>query len=70
MNPSKAPYVVQRQETDQGDWRPIASCNTLDYAELIALFGLRRHTGALYRVTDSRTGAQTALLPGAMATAA
>lgn len=63
MSTSPAPYLVERQNTNGADWRPLTRCASLEYARLIAATGLRRHIGVAYRAIDVQPGVEIDLLP-------
>ncbi|MGE5645734.1 MAG: hypothetical protein ACM336_08075 [Acidobacteriota bacterium] len=62
MNPSRARFSIERKDATGGDWHPLTSCNTLDYARMVASLGAIRHIG-VYRVVHTRTGKAFNLLP-------
>jgi hypothetical protein len=60
-----ARFLVERQAADGENWRPLAHCNSLHYAKMIAATGLRRHLGVSYRLVNVRTGKGFVLAPEA-----
>jgi hypothetical protein len=70
MNATGARFSVQRQDTNEGDWRPLTSCNSLDYARMVATAGRRRHISASYRAIETETGVGFSLGPELPAKAA
>lgn len=62
MNASRAHFSIERKDASGGDWHPLTSCNTLDYARMVAHRGAMRHIG-VYRVIHTRTGKAFDLLP-------
>ncbi len=69
MNATTARFSIQRQDPVTGGWRPLTSCNSLEYAKMIAAAGHRRRLGA-YRLVHTRTGKSIELLPTAITKAA
>jgi hypothetical protein len=63
MDPSRARFSVRRQDTHGGEWRPLTTCDSKEYAEMIAAIGLQKRIGAAYTATDQQTGEEIALLP-------
>lgn len=49
------------RETGEG-WAPVACCNSIDYARMVAAAGLRCGAAARYRVVHVRSGKDFPLL--------
>jgi hypothetical protein len=56
MSASSAAYLIERQGADGEEWRPVTHCCSLDYARMVADFGLRRHIGVVYRAMHLQSG--------------
>ena len=52
------------RETGEG-WSPVAFCNSIDYARMVAVVGVRCGTAARYRVVHVRSGKDFPLLRNA-----
>ena len=61
MKGTTALYMVQRQALDALEWSRVAHCNSLAFAQLIAVAGMRQQIGAKYRAIHSRSGAKVTL---------
>jgi hypothetical protein len=61
MKRTTALYVVQRQAPDAQEWSRVACCNSLAFAQLIAVAGMRQRIGVKYRAIHSRSGAKVTL---------
>lgn len=70
MDPSRARFSVRRQDTHGGEWRPLTTCDSKEYAEMIAAIGLRKRIGTAYTATDHRTEEEITLIPQATSKAA
>ncbi len=66
MNTKLARYFVQRRRTGRSPWCPVAHCDSLEYARILAATGVRRHLGVAYRVIQSDTGASIDVGAGAV----
>ena len=57
------------RETGEG-WAPVVSCNSIEYAKMVAAAGVRCGTAARYRVVHVRSGRGFPLLREAVQQAA
>jgi hypothetical protein len=69
MSANSAAYLIERQGADGEEWRPVTYCCSLDYARMVAGFGLRRHIGVAYRARHLQSGVAIELPLEASATA-
>ncbi|HVX67222.1 MAG TPA: hypothetical protein VHA11_11500 [Bryobacteraceae bacterium] len=63
MNGGEVRLLVERQDAVGAGWHPVACCNSVEYARMIAAAGVRRGLGASYRVVHRRTGKEFRIGP-------
>jgi hypothetical protein len=69
MSTAKRLRVEKESGTGEG-WAPVVSCNSIDYAKMVAAAGVRCGTAARYRVVHVRSGKSFPLLRQAVRKAA